>query len=103
MNQRISKIQRHLLPSIIDILLIALFISILKYSTICSYDIWWHLKTGLTLLSGVFPKVDIFSFTATGREWILHEWGSEIVFALIDKYWSLAGLMVFKAIIVVSC
>jgi hypothetical protein len=102
MNQRISKIQRHLLPSIIDILLIALFISILKYSTICSYDIWWHLKTGLTLLSGVFPKVDIFSFTATGREWILHEWGSEIVFALIDKYWSLAGLMVFKAIIVVS-
>ena len=42
-------------------------------------DLWWHLKTGQTILAHGIPKTDIFSFTMAGRPWITHEWLSEVV------------------------
>jgi hypothetical protein len=40
-----------------------------------SYDYWWHLATGrLIFATGAVPRQDPFSFTATGRPWIDHEW-----------------------------
>ena len=44
-------------------------------------DIWWHLKTGQLLLENhVFPRTDIYSYTAAGRPWVLHEWLSQVIF-----------------------
>jgi hypothetical protein len=47
-------------------------------------DLWWHLKTGeLIWKTHSIPRIDIFSFTASGRPWIAQEWLSQVVI-----YWS---------------
>jgi hypothetical protein len=42
-------------------------------------DFWWHIKTGqLILQDKQIPFFDAYSFTATGRPWIAHEWLAEL-------------------------
>jgi hypothetical protein len=42
-------------------------------------DFWWHLRTGQYIAeTGTIPHTDIFSFTNIGKEWVTHEWLSEI-------------------------
>jgi hypothetical protein len=64
-----------------------------------SFDIFWHLRTGDLLLSGVFPFTDVFSYTAYGKPWILHEWGSQVIFSLVYKFAGFSGLIVLKSLI----
>lgn len=43
-------------------------------------DFWWHLRTGqLIFETRAIPRVDVFSFTAHGGEWVTHEWLTEVV------------------------
>lgn len=43
-------------------------------------DLWWHLRAGQFILeTGAIPHSDPFSFTAQGKEWITHEWLSEVI------------------------
>ena len=61
--------------------LIILFCGIfyLSLRPIIDPDFWWHLRTGqLIAQTKEIPRVDPFSFTANGREWITHEWLSEL-------------------------
>lgn len=51
-------------------------------------DMWWHLRTGDLISQGELPRGDVFSFTVPGREWITHEWLSQLVMWLV---WSVAG------------
>lgn len=38
-------------------------------------DFWWHVKTGeLIARTLTVPTVDPYSFTASGRPWVVHEW-----------------------------
>ena len=44
-------------------------------------DFWWHLKMGEVIFSSAsIPRVDIFSFTAAGRHFIVHNWLAEIIY-----------------------
>jgi hypothetical protein len=44
-------------------------------------DFWWHLRTGqLIEQTKEIPHVDPFSFSASGKQWIAHEWLSELLF-----------------------
>ncbi len=46
-------------------------------------DTNWHLAAGRWILAnGVSPRVDPFSYTASGRLWVAHEWLSEALMAL---------------------
>jgi hypothetical protein len=46
-------------------------------------DFWWHIKTGeIILQQNNIPHEDIFSFSATGKPWIAHEWLSEVILYL---------------------
>ena len=46
-------------------------------------DFWWHLKAGEVIWNtGSIPRVDAFSFTASGREFVYQNWLSEIVYYL---------------------
>ncbi len=99
-NKKMSLIQRLFVPSVFDLIVIFVFVAMsLSLPLIRSYDIWWHLKTGELLLNGIFPTQDIFSFTALGKPWILHEWGSEVVFAFIYQCQGVAGLILFRSFI----
>jgi hypothetical protein len=78
---------------------IVFIVMILADPMIKCYDIFWHLKTGELLLSGIYPQTDLFSYTAYGKPWILHEWGSQIIFAFIYKNLGFPGLIVFKSLV----
>jgi hypothetical protein len=46
-------------------------------------DFWWHLKAGEVIWNtGTIPRVDTFSFTATGQEYLYQNWLSEIIYYL---------------------
>jgi len=46
-------------------------------------DFWWHLKAGEVIwTTGSIPRVDTFSFTAWGQNFVYQNWLSEIIFYL---------------------
>lgn len=61
-------------------------------------DLWWHLKTGEYIVTErVLPYADIFSYTAYGKDWVLHEWLSEVIFYAVTSLGGLNALSVFVA------
>jgi hypothetical protein len=64
-------------------------------------DFWWHLRTGQYILeTRSIPHSDVFSFTSAGREWIAHEWLTEVLLFAVFRTAGTTGLMlVFAAII----
>jgi hypothetical protein len=62
-------------------------------------DTWWHLATGEWILDErAVPSTDPFSWTAAGREWVAHEWGSQTLFALIYRAVGPTGLLVLSGL-----
>lgn len=95
-----AQLQKWFMPSIFDLIVATVFCTmILADPLIGCFDIFWHLRTGDLLLSGVFPTTDIFSYTAYGKPWILHEWGSQVIFALIYNAFGFSGLIVLKSFV----
>lgn len=62
-------------------------------------DTWWHLRTGqLILETGLLPSTDSFSWTATGRAWVPHEWLSQVAFAKALDVFGPASLLVLNGL-----
>ncbi len=61
-----------------------LMVALAAASELSSFDLWWHLAAGRWIMGGGgIPHQDPFSHTATGAEWIDHEWLFQcIVYAL---------------------
>lgn len=63
-------------------------------------DFWWHLKTGQYLVqTGSIPRADIFSSVFFGKEWITHEWLSEVFIYLVYRSFGYGGLIVAFSLI----
>jgi hypothetical protein len=61
-------------------------------------DLWWHLRNGhLILDQHVLFRSDPFAFTDGGTAAVFHEWGAEVLFAVLD---SIGGLLLLS---VVTC
>lgn len=66
-------------------------------------DFWWHLRTGQYMVeTGSLPRSDPFSYTSAGKEWITHEWGSEILMYWIYQASSWGGLILVFSIIITA-
>lgn len=66
-------------------------------------DFWWHLRTGeLILDTGAIPHADPFSYTASGQEWITHEWLSETVMYLLYDRLGMIPLIIFFSLIITA-
>ena len=64
---------------LIALILPALFALVMRTSTI---DLAYHIRTGFQILSThAIPRVDTYSFTATGRSWFDQQWLSQVAFA----------------------
>ena len=60
-------------------------------------DLWGHLKFGMDhVKQGALEWTDPYSFTAYGYTWINHEWLCEVIFYLVYKAFSDAGLLYGK-------
>ncbi len=65
-----------------NLFLIVLFCGIfyLSLRPIVDPDFWWHLRTGqLIAQTQEIPHADPFSFTANAKQWVTHEWLSELI------------------------
>jgi hypothetical protein len=63
-------------------------------------DFYWHIKTGEYIVSTLsFPVQDIFSFPYFGKEWILHEWLTEVVLYQVFHIFSFTGIQVLVAVV----
>lgn len=70
---------------------------------IINFDIWMHLRTGRVILEKMaLPRHDIFSFTAAGRPWVIHEYLSQVLFSLAHSFRGVFGLALFKLAIVLA-
>ncbi len=66
-------------------------------------DIWIHLKTGEIVASTWdVPDKDPYSFTASDRDYVAHEWLSGVLFYLVYAAAGVTGLIVFKAAVIVA-
>ena len=63
-------------------------------------DLWGHLMFGKDILANnSIPRMDIYSYTAYGMDWINHEWLSELLMYGIFNLVGSPGLLVGKTII----
>src|SRR2546430_5927451 len=59
-------------------------------------DLWWHLANGRVIIAtGTIPHVDLYSFSAAGQPWVMHEWLADLMMYLL---YQLGGLPLLVAI-----
>src|SRR5437868_6447869 len=43
-------------------------------------DLWWHLANGRLIVGlASIPHVDVYSFSAAGQPWVMHEWLADLL------------------------
>src|SRR5438552_8440407 len=58
-----------------------LFVAIFSLAAVLALepDLWWHLANGrLILTTASIPHVDVYSFSAAGQPWVMHEWLADL-------------------------
>jgi hypothetical protein len=64
------------------LLVILLFVAVFCLAAVppLDSDLWWHLANGrlLSSFSG-WPVTDLYSFTAVGHPWVMHEWLADLL------------------------
>ncbi|MGD1003294.1 MAG: hypothetical protein ABR884_01835 [Minisyncoccia bacterium] len=89
---RLTKIQRVILVLFIFVVFLYCF------NQFASADTFYDLRAGqLIWQTGQIPHADVFSFTATGAEWIPHEWLAQLIFYGVQSAIGFWGLMAFVA------
>jgi hypothetical protein len=74
---------------------------VIAVRSISDPDFWWHLRAGqLIWETRAVPHADLFSATFAGREWVAHEWLSEVVMYAVHQALGYAGLVVFFALVI---
>ncbi|MBN2389065.1 MAG: hypothetical protein JXB85_18760 [Anaerolineales bacterium] len=64
-------------------------------------DFWWHLRTGQWIAENQStPRSDPFSYTNFGKEWVAHEWLSELVIYGLHQMGGFGLLIVIFALII---
>jgi hypothetical protein len=70
-------------------------------ATLSTVDLAYHLRAGEQILAGGgIPRVDTFTFTAAGREWVDQQWGAEVILATTYRLGGWVGLVVLRAALV---
>src|SRR3989442_15091432 len=72
-----------LLPRFTSALLLRglLFVAIFSLAAVppLDPDLWWHLANGrLILTTTSIPHGDVYSFSAAGQPWVMHEWLADL-------------------------
>ena len=72
------------------------------YAEIEAGDLWWHIAAGRLIVENGSPwLVDSWSYTASGRAWLNHEWLSDVIFHFWTSLFGLAALAYWKWLVVV--
>lgn len=87
-----------------DVAIFVMFAIIFLHSLVPKnfLDLWWHLASGKYILANGVPMHDIFSHTVSGREWIDHEWLSQVFLYSVFSRFGLNSLLVVEAFFVLA-
>ena len=98
-----NRLELYLSARALLVFVFMLFIFTIAARQIVDPDFWWHLKTGQYLVEtrGI-PHTDIFSTAFFGKEWITHEWLSEIFIYAVYRVLGYGGLIVTFALLVTA-
>jgi hypothetical protein len=78
-------------------LLVAASASYFWATNVADEDLWNHVHFGdVKLRTLAVPRVDTWSYSAPGHPWFNHEWGTEVVFALLYRVGGAAALFALK-------
>jgi hypothetical protein len=78
-------------------------VATIAVSSLTAFDFWWYLASGERILAtGTVPTTDPFSYTAEGRPWINHMWGTQVLFTLLWEHGGRLALIGLKTVIVVA-
>lgn len=80
-----------MLPLVLIVLMIACF-------PLQSYDLFWHLATGKTILENGLPREDSFAAHSSG-EWINHAWGFDVIARGVEAAGGVNGLLLFRVLL----
>ncbi len=66
-------------------------------------DLFWHLTNGQVILQSGWPHTDLYSFSAPGHAWVMHEWLADLAMALIVRVGGLPLLVaLFAGLVTIS-
>lgn len=90
-----------LLPRHIFIFVLFTAILVATLRPVGDPDFWWHLQTGKWIVdASTIPYSDPFSYTTGGKEWITHEWLTEVIMYLFYSKAGIVTLIVFFSLII---
>jgi hypothetical protein len=66
-------------------------------ASLSAVDLAYHLRAGDQILSGGgIPRVDTFTFTVAGRDWVDQQWGAQVILAAAYRLGGWIGLVVLR-------
>jgi len=98
---------RWLLPSVADLIFIALLATLLFTSlsvrVLGDAGIGWHIRTGQQILgTHNIPRVDRFSSTMSGKPWFAWEWFYDLLVGKLEASFGLNGVVWFTAVVIAA-
>ena len=89
---------KFLFPSII--VLVSLVLSVRQLG---EPDVWWQIRTGEFILEhGYVPDTDVFSYTYNGDPWFNVKWGTEVIMALVTRWFGPESLLLLNWLVLVA-
>ncbi len=84
------------------LVVVLLLIFIMAIRAPIDSDMWWHLRAGEeTIQSGHVYKIDTFSSSRAGEQWINHSWLSQVLMAGLLRIGNYPALSIWVAIMAV--
>jgi len=77
-------------------LALAVLILVLEIFPLFANDLWMHLRLGQDILAAGVPKVETYSYTASGRPFVYHEWLSGVALHLVERLGGTTALVLVQ-------
>ncbi|HEY4868953.1 MAG TPA: hypothetical protein VII79_02990 [Candidatus Dormibacteraeota bacterium] len=63
-------------------------------------DFWWHLRAGQLIVDhGALLGTDPFTYTVSSHAWTMHEWLSEVFFAVVQRAGGLGPIVLILSVV----
>ncbi len=67
------------------------------------FDIWWHILIGQEIVfEQIWPAKDTFTYTIPGKEYVIHSWLSDCLFAVVYEARGEAALQAVRIIVLLT-
>jgi hypothetical protein len=103
----VASLSRRVIPGGASNLLILVAAGLLflsyGYTEMAGSDMWWHIAAGRELVqTQTLWMVDDWSFTAHGKDWLNHEWLSDLLYYGWVCAWGVQSLVYWKWLVLVA-